>query len=91
MWLFQVSGSLPDTENRKIRQSWSFHVTTELFICSSLRFWGTQTSPTSLILLLLHIILLLLLLLKRSLLPSSAARSAGNVKQRIKLMKLFPI
>ena len=85
MWQFQVSGSSPDTGNREIRPDWSFHVNTELFICSSLRFWGTQTSPTSLILLLLLNILLLLLLLKRNLPPS------GSVKQSLKLMKLFPI
>ena len=91
MWQFQVSGSSPDTGNREIRPSWSFHVLMELFICSSRRFWATPTSPISLILLLLLTLLLLLLPLKRSLPPSYAARCGGSVKQRLKLMKLSPI
>ena len=85
MWQFQVSGSSPDTGNREIRPSWSFHVLMELFICSSRRFWSTPTSPLS------HILLLLLTLLLLLLPPSYAARCGGSVKQRVKLMKLAPI
>ena len=84
MWRFQVSGSSPGTGTRVIKQSLSSHVKTEVFTCSYLLYWVTQTFPTSLILPLPLLFPLLLLLpsAKKNKSPSQLRRQEGLSKQK---------